>query len=234
MSSAKLNGKVNPNGRQTGAWFRWGLTTDYGNTTIVQDAGSGINLIPFSQTLTGLAGDTTYHFQAIAENASGLVFGADESFLTGAAVCIDCSSPDPVGYSVHIVDFNSSDFDATGCSSCGPPEGGAWNGTFPIFFRKSATQCRFQTWGGEFIETADEVPNSSLGGVRFGGASVGVTAGFMSELDISCPIFGGGGILVGFDSIWVGVLTSGCQWDGVYTRVSGCSPGPATLTVAST
>ena len=48
-TSAVLNGGVNPNGLNTVAWFEWGRTIGYGNTTPLIDAGNGSGLVSVSQ-----------------------------------------------------------------------------------------------------------------------------------------------------------------------------------------
>ena len=40
-TSATLNGSVNPNGLATTAWFEWGTTTNYGQSTTTTNLGSG-------------------------------------------------------------------------------------------------------------------------------------------------------------------------------------------------
>ena len=53
----------------TGAWFEWGTTTAYGNVTQVQSLGSGSANTNFSQSITGLTENATYHFRAVASNS---------------------------------------------------------------------------------------------------------------------------------------------------------------------
>jgi len=81
-TNATLNGTVKPNGWPTTAWFQWGATTNYGNLTSVTDLGSGTNALPLSAPLAGLIPNTTYHFQAMASDSSGVSYGSDQSFTT--------------------------------------------------------------------------------------------------------------------------------------------------------
>ncbi|MEW6330692.1 MAG: DUF5050 domain-containing protein [Pseudomonadota bacterium] len=82
-NSAMLNGSVNPNGIATGAFFQWGTTISYGNTTPSQVIGSGTSAVNFIANLTGLAPNTVYHFRVVATNGSGgTTFGNDQSFTT--------------------------------------------------------------------------------------------------------------------------------------------------------
>jgi hypothetical protein len=83
-SAATLGGTVNPNGASTNAYFQWGTTTSYGNTTSNQNVGAGTTSVPYSANLSSLACSTTYHFQAVATNTHGTGFGGDQSFTTAA------------------------------------------------------------------------------------------------------------------------------------------------------
>jgi len=82
-TSAALKGSANSEGFATTAWFEWGATTNYGNTTIVTNAGSGTNTLMFSTNITSLASFQAYHFRAVAVNSYGSTYGADQSFWLG-------------------------------------------------------------------------------------------------------------------------------------------------------
>ena len=81
-SSANLNGTVNPNGYPVSCNFRWGFTTAYGNTTPTVFPGSGNNYLALSAGLAGLLPATVYHYQLVANNASGSNAGPDLTFTT--------------------------------------------------------------------------------------------------------------------------------------------------------
>jgi hypothetical protein len=81
-SAATLGGMVNPKGASTNAYFQWGTTTGYGNTTGSQNVGSGTASVPYSANLSGLSCGTTYHYQAVATNSGGTNFGGDQGFTT--------------------------------------------------------------------------------------------------------------------------------------------------------
>ena len=83
-SGARLNGTADPNGASTNAWFQWGTSTAYGNTTALNSVGSGTSPVPYNADLGALACDTTYHFRAVAENSGGAAYGTDRSFTTSA------------------------------------------------------------------------------------------------------------------------------------------------------
>ncbi len=83
QTSATLNGRINPRGTATTAWFEWGMTTSYGSVTSSQSLGGGPTTVAINQVITGLSANTTYHFRAVAENVPGQpVRGADQSFTT--------------------------------------------------------------------------------------------------------------------------------------------------------
>lgn len=83
-SGATLHGTVNPHGLQTGWFFNYGTTTAYGLKTPLSAAGNGTGLSFVSAPLASLSPETTYHFQLVAENASGTTAGLDQTFTTSA------------------------------------------------------------------------------------------------------------------------------------------------------
>ena len=74
-----LSGTIIPQGLNSGSWFRWGLTTSYGNVTATNTFASGYNISTNTATLSGLP-TGTYHFQIVATNASGINYGLDQTF----------------------------------------------------------------------------------------------------------------------------------------------------------
>jgi hypothetical protein len=84
QNSATLNGTINPNGEASAGFFRWGTTESYGNLTSTGIVGNGTSPEPFSQNITGLQPNTTYHFQIVGTNSSSgsEVFGDDRTFTT--------------------------------------------------------------------------------------------------------------------------------------------------------
>jgi hypothetical protein len=83
-TNAGVVGSLNPNAQDTTYYFQWGTTAAYGNTTPLQTlvAGGSIGWHPVGADLTGLNPSTIYHYRLVATNASGTVFGADQTFTT--------------------------------------------------------------------------------------------------------------------------------------------------------
>jgi plastocyanin len=81
-TSATLNGSVNPHGFQTTYFFNYGTTMAYGLKTPLSASGNGTGTSFVSVQLASLTPETTYHFQLVAENSSGTVPGADQTFTT--------------------------------------------------------------------------------------------------------------------------------------------------------
>ena len=84
MVLANLNGTLDDDGGLAcDCGFEWGLTTAYGNTTPTQSRTTGQT---FSQAISGLDLDTTYHFRALSTNVIGTSYGVDRTFTTKEAI----------------------------------------------------------------------------------------------------------------------------------------------------
>ena len=81
--SATFKAYVNPEGFDTHYQFEWGTTSAYGNRVPVPEAdlGSGHEAVPISQTISGIANGTTYHFRLVATNAEGTTTSPDQTFM---------------------------------------------------------------------------------------------------------------------------------------------------------
>jgi plastocyanin len=79
---ATLKGTVNPNGKATEYFFKWGTTASYGQETSIKSVGAGTTGVAVSETLKGLAPGTPYHFRLVAKSEKGTTEGADETFTT--------------------------------------------------------------------------------------------------------------------------------------------------------
>lgn len=80
-SSSVISGELSNLGGKTSAtiWFEYGLTLSYGSKTNVQTMS---NAGTFQATLSGLNSCTLYHYRAVGDNGSGVVYGVDKTFST--------------------------------------------------------------------------------------------------------------------------------------------------------
>lgn len=85
-TSATLRGAVVPNGYPTSAWFEWGQTPAYGNTSAPNDVGSWVTTTQTSVPLSNLLAATVYHGRIVVSNTAGVTYGADQMFRTGSKV----------------------------------------------------------------------------------------------------------------------------------------------------
>ena len=84
VSSARVSGSVNPQGRGTVAWFEYGTTTALGSRTGDQDAGFGTRATRLFGTLAGLQPGTRYYYRVAARSDAGTTAGQTRSFSTSA------------------------------------------------------------------------------------------------------------------------------------------------------
>jgi hypothetical protein len=84
--TATLNSEVDPNGLASTAYFQYGTTEAYGQSTVGQSAGSAESAAPFADNVAGLAPDTTYHFRIVAESSAGTSYGDDQTFTTAPSI----------------------------------------------------------------------------------------------------------------------------------------------------
>lgn len=107
--SATLNGTINPQGTDAIGYFEYGTDTNYGSVTETIAVGNVSTNEPFSETITNLAVNTMYHYQAVAVTGGVYSYGADQtvttepSLLALANLCNDVYSDDtltsgPGGY----------------------------------------------------------------------------------------------------------------------------------------
>lgn len=79
-TTAKLNGKCNPNGQSTTVWFEYGtLSGTYNYQTSTQSL-SGSSYTSVSATITGLTVGTKYYYRIAAQNSAGTSYGEEMSF----------------------------------------------------------------------------------------------------------------------------------------------------------
>ena len=84
ISSARLEGTVNPRGLITSVLFQYGTTTNYGLVCASQNF-HGTTTQNVAANVSGLAASRTYHFRIVATNGSGTTSGSDRTFTTRSA-----------------------------------------------------------------------------------------------------------------------------------------------------
>ena len=100
ITTATLNGQVNPHGSPTVYYFQYGTTTAYGSRTPDVAVGSGTVSAKVAVPVAGLGPNTKYHFRFVARNALGTTPGADRVLTTpkqplGLALS---ATPNPVAF----------------------------------------------------------------------------------------------------------------------------------------
>jgi hypothetical protein len=81
-TSATISAGVNPNLQDAKVVVNYGRTAGYGSSTSAVDLGAGNAAASFTAALTGLAPNTTYHFDVVATNADGQTASSDGVFRT--------------------------------------------------------------------------------------------------------------------------------------------------------
>jgi hypothetical protein len=78
---ATLTASAIPNGATALAWFEYGLSTNYDQTTPATPLGDGITPVFLTNEITSLLTATPYHFRVVASNSVGLAAGPDSVFF---------------------------------------------------------------------------------------------------------------------------------------------------------
>jgi phosphodiesterase/alkaline phosphatase D-like protein len=82
MTSAVLNGTVNPNGARTTYYFAWGPTSALGQHTAQGTLAAGTKAVSVKTTLKGLTPGSPYHYQLVASNSGGTSYGSIRTLHT--------------------------------------------------------------------------------------------------------------------------------------------------------
>ncbi|HUO70553.1 MAG TPA: hypothetical protein VMU39_07235 [Solirubrobacteraceae bacterium] len=93
FQATTLLGGVYPNGADTTYWWEYGPTTAYGQQTTPTDIGSGRVPVTVTDTLTGLAPRTVYHYRLVAQNALGTSYGYDYALTSAVPPPANTSPP---------------------------------------------------------------------------------------------------------------------------------------------
>jgi hypothetical protein len=96
LTSATLNGTVNPSGRATTSFFEYGTSTSYGSKTPAKSVGSGTSPVAVSGPVTGLTTGRVYHFRLVATSDAGTSRGSDATFTTAAVPTVTTKSASSV------------------------------------------------------------------------------------------------------------------------------------------
>ena len=76
-TAARLNGMATPNGIPSVAWFDWGTSTAYGNSTPAISVGSGNTVVYVANRVTGLIPNVPYHYRLTVSNSFAVTYGFD-------------------------------------------------------------------------------------------------------------------------------------------------------------
>ena len=80
--SATLTGTVNPNGITSQYHFEYGRSGVYGTTTAKTDAGTGLDEMSATATVSGLQPGTGYHYRLVGTSSAGVGYGSSQTFKT--------------------------------------------------------------------------------------------------------------------------------------------------------
>ena len=98
-TGATLKGQVNPHGYATTYQFEYGTTTSYGTKVPVtaESVGSGKTNVAVSKAISGLKGNTLYHYRVSATNTYGTSPGLDKTFTTPKLPTVTTEATNEVG-----------------------------------------------------------------------------------------------------------------------------------------
>jgi len=124
VSTATLNGTVNPNGLVTQYAFQYGLTSSYGLISTGALTGSGTSVISVADGISSLTPSTLYHYRIVAQNELGTTYGDDQTFTTLAMAAdtdgdgiVDAADNCPDDYNPDQSDHDGDGF-ADACDNC--------------------------------------------------------------------------------------------------------------------
>jgi hypothetical protein len=83
-SAATATGTIDPRGNATSVRVEYGKTKTYDRTTAPVDVGDGVDVTPFSITVSDLEPSSTYHYRVVGRNVAGETSSLDATFTTPA------------------------------------------------------------------------------------------------------------------------------------------------------
>lgn len=99
-SSATFVGAVNPSGVKASAYFEYGLTTAYGQSTPVQSIAAGFGTVGVQAPAVSLIPGAAYHYRLVASNSAGTAPGNDVLFTVqvggGSGTGVPTAAPETV------------------------------------------------------------------------------------------------------------------------------------------
>jgi streptogramin lyase len=84
-----LAAPVGANSQATEYFFQYGPSSEYGSQSVPASAGSGAAPAIVSSNVGGLSPSASYHFRAVAMNASGTTYGPDQTFTMASPPTAD-------------------------------------------------------------------------------------------------------------------------------------------------
>ena len=97
VSTARVNGIVDPRGRGSVAWFEYGTSAKLGTKTPEQTVASRVRVYG---ALAGLQPGTRYYYRVVGRSDAGTTAGATRSFSTSAGPLATTGTPQVSGISV--------------------------------------------------------------------------------------------------------------------------------------
>ena len=118
-TNALLNGTVDPNGAATSAYFRYGLTTNYGSYSATNSLAATFANLSVSNLVSGLTPGTAYHFRLVASNNAGTATGSDLMFTNSAAQAVSFSLNDSIKLAGGAFQFSFTNLSGLGFTVLG-------------------------------------------------------------------------------------------------------------------
>jgi hypothetical protein len=100
VSTARVTGSVNPNGRGSVAWFEYGTSTSLGSRSVDMNAGFGTRSTTIEAQLGGLQPGTRYYYRLVARSDAATTAGNTRSFTTSAGPLATTGPPQVTGVNV--------------------------------------------------------------------------------------------------------------------------------------